>query len=103
MAAVDLQREGDVVEDGRVLEQVELLEDHADVLPRVAQLAARQGGQVAAADQHLAGVGALEQVDQAQQGRLAGAALADQAEDVALMDVERQRSHGIEDFAVWAR
>ncbi len=84
----------------RVLQQVELLEDHADVLARVAQLAARERGEVAPADEDLARIGPLQQVDEAQQRRFAGAALADQAEHVALLDVERQRLHGVEHLAV---
>jgi D-methionine transport system substrate-binding protein len=82
---VDAQREGDVVEHGGVLQQVELLEDHADAAPRIAQLALVESAvRSRAVDRDAAAVGALQQVDQAQQGRLAGAALADQAEHVAL-------------------
>src|SRR5450830_26228 len=43
--AMDFQGEGDVVEDAGVLQQVELLENHADVLARVAQFALAQAGQ----------------------------------------------------------
>jgi hypothetical protein len=52
-----------------------------------------------AADDHAARIGALEQIDEPQQRRLARTALADQAEDFACGNVERQRAHGVEHFA----
>ncbi|KAG1246583.1 hypothetical protein G6F65_020607 [Rhizopus arrhizus] len=42
--AMHPQREGDVFKHGLVLQQVELLEDHADVLARAAQFALGQRG-----------------------------------------------------------
>ena len=100
MVAVDLQREGHVVEHRGVLQQIELLKNHADVLARLAQVAPRQARQLAPGHPHLARIGALEQVDQAQQGGFARTALANQAEHLALGDVERQRMHGIEHRAL---
>jgi hypothetical protein len=84
-----------VLEDGLVLQQVELLEDHADVLARGAQVALGQRGQLGAAHVHGALVRAFEQVDQAQQRGFAGAALADDAERVARPDRQGYVAHGI--------
>nr|GEU28263.1 hypothetical protein [Tanacetum cinerariifolium] len=92
LAAVDAQREGDVIEHGGVLQQVELLEDHADIAARVAQIALGQRRELLAGDGDGAAVGALQQIEKAQQRGLAGAALADQAKDVAPVDVERECS-----------
>ena len=57
----------------------------------VAQVALGQRRQLVAVDGDGAAVGPLEQINQAQQGGFAGAALADQAEDVAFVHVERRR------------
>jgi hypothetical protein len=84
------------------LQQVVLLEDHADVLARGAQLALSQRRQVAPAHDHGAAVGRFQQVDHAQQGGLAGAALADDAEDVAAPDVQGDVAQGHERVAVAA-
>ena len=50
--------------------------------------AAGEGGEVLAGDGHRAGGGALQQVDAADERGLAGAALADDAVDLALADVQ---------------
>ena len=92
--AEDLQRQLDVVLDGARGQQVEVLEDHADAAARLAQFlagaaaAAGEGGEVLAGDGHGAGGGALQEVDAADEGGLAGAALADDAVHLALADVQ---------------
>ncbi len=74
--------------------QVELLEDHPDAAARPAQLLARaraasgEGREVLARDGHGAGGGALQEVDAADEGGLAGAGLADDAVHLALADVQ---------------
>ena len=85
---LQLQGEGDVLQDGALLEEREVLEDHPDALAHVAQLLALEARDVGAVDEHLARGGALEQVDVAHQGGLARTGLADDAEDVAVVDGE---------------
>ena len=63
-------RERAVVEHVHVVEQVEALEDHADLLAQTVHVHVL-GGEVGAVEPDVAGVGRLEQVDAAQKGRLA--------------------------------
>jgi len=100
---VDAQREGHVLERGGVGQQVEVLVDHADAAARLAQLARTERGQFPAGDGDAAAVGFFQQVHQTQQGRLAGAAAADQAEDLARQDVERDLAQGVEAAAFGQR
>ncbi|SCF62815.1 hypothetical protein GA0115280_10416 [Streptomyces sp. Cmuel-A718b] len=92
--AEDLQRQFDVVQDGAGVQQVEVLEDHADAGACPAQLGARppaaagEGGEVLAGHCHGAGGGAFQEVDAADEGGLAGAALSDDAVDLAFADVQ---------------
>ena len=75
-----------------------MLEDHADRAARVAQSRLGQGRDVGAVDDDPAGAGLLQAVDEADQGRLAGAGAADHAEDRALRHGEidvLQRRHGL--------
>ena len=72
-----------VVHHRQPLDQVELLEDHADVAALQPHLGIRQLEQVDAVEQHLAAVRLDQPVDAADQRRLAGAARAD----------DRRRSH----------
>ncbi len=65
-------------------EQVEMLEDHPDRAPRVAQRALGQGGDVRAVDDDAARVGLLETVDEADERGLAGARAADHPQHRAL-------------------
>ncbi|MCY1228880.1 hypothetical protein D9M72_412240 [compost metagenome] len=64
-------------------QQVEVLEDHADLAACQAQRARVQRCQFLARDDHAAARGPVQQVDGAYQGALAGAAAADNAEDFA--------------------
>jgi len=97
------QREGHVLRRRRVLQQVELLEDHAEPLALAPQVGRLQRGQLAVAEMHPSGVRTLQQVDQAQQRRLAGAAPADQAEDLAGAHRQAGLAHGLEAPAVRQR
>ena len=71
-----------------------MLEDHADAAARPAQLlagapaAAGEGGEVLSGDGHGARGGAFQEVDAADEGGLAGAALSDDAVDLAFADVQ---------------
>ena len=86
--AGDLEREADIAQHRALLEQVEALEDHADVLPGLEQVAAAELRHVAPVDAHRAGGRPLEEVDTAHERALAGAAQADDAEDLAVLDAE---------------
>ena len=83
---VELQWEGDVAQHGALLEQAEVLEDHADSGAHVRQLLAFRVGDVLAVDAHFAGSGAFQQVDAAHQRRLARAGGAEDAEDFTRID-----------------
>ena len=75
-----------------------MLEDHADGAAGVAKGRLGKGRDVGAVDDHLAGGGLFQAVDQADQGRLAGARAADHAQDRALGHGEidiLQRRHGL--------
>ena len=92
----------DVAERGHVGEEVELLEHHADAGTEAREIAApghrMAGSEVdgAVADPQRAGRGRLEQVDAAQEGRLATARGADHHHHLAAMDVERYAAHGLD-------
>ncbi len=82
--APDAQAEGDVLEDAHVLEQRVVLEHDAD-----APLARRQRRDVVAADQHGARIRPLEPGEHAEQRGLARAGGAEQREELAARDIER--------------
>ena len=77
--AGNFQGHRDVVLDRARMQQVEALEDHADALALAAQRARGQGAEVLAVDQDAPGAGSFQQVQAAQQGRLAGPAAAENA------------------------
>jgi hypothetical protein len=63
-----------------------MLEDHADAVTGLTQLRAGQGGHVGAVHEDAAGCRPFQQVDGADQRAFAGAAAADDAEDLAAVD-----------------
>ena len=65
-----------------------ILEHQADA-PRLGRLVTALAFDQAAADEHQAGIGALEAGGDAQGGRFATAGLAEQAEHLAARDIER--------------
>ena len=84
-----LERVGDVLVDRLVGQQLEVLEDAADVAPQQGDLAAPQGAEVAPRDED-APLGRLELLeDELDEGRLAGTGRPDQEDELALVDVER--------------
>ena len=99
--AGQFQRQRDVVGDGFRGEQVEVLEDHSDALAELPQAVGIQRGDVFAVDQDASAAGFFEAVDQAQQGALAGAGVADQTEDLAALDAQVGGLQG-RDFAACA-
>ncbi|MCY1417818.1 hypothetical protein D9M71_333600 [compost metagenome] len=94
VVAGQAQRHGDVVGDGLRGQQVEVLEDHSDALAEAAQAVGVEGGDVFAVDDDAPAAGLFEAVDQAQQGALAGAGMADQAEHLAILDAQASRLQG---------
>jgi hypothetical protein len=87
-AALDLLlRDGEVAHHRHVGEEVELLEHHPDARAQLVDVGVGIGDLVAL-DEDLAAGGGLEHVDAAQQRRLARARGPDDADDLALTDVE---------------
>ena len=76
------QAVGDVAGDAEVREEGRVLEDHADAAP-LGRDEGRRAGQDPIADADLAGVGALQAGDAAQEGGLAAAARAEQRDQPA--------------------
>ncbi len=86
--AADLHlAEDHVLQHGLVGEQVEALEDHADLGPQPGQFPAL-GGQRAAVDGDRPGVDGLQPVDRPAQRGLSGAGGADQYDHLALLDLQ---------------
>lgn len=79
----ETQREGDVIVNRGRAQQVEVLENHADILACLAQLFFAHGRHVLSVDDDFAGRRPLEHVDAADQRGLAGAAESDDAENLA--------------------
>ena len=95
--ARDFQREGDIVERGRVRKEIELLENHADGTARRAQLRPAERAHHASVHPHLARARLLEQVDQAHQRRFARAREAEQADDLTGLDREIGRQKRVDE------
>ena len=85
------QAEGDVLADGHVLERGVVLEHEADV-----SLLGCERGCVLAAEEDLAGVCRLEPGDDSEQGRLSGAARAEESGERTRLHVERDILEGDE-------
>src|SRR5438477_1687436 len=85
----DAQGEGDILEDGEIGEQLEILKDHADLAPQERQMTALQAAEVLTLDMDLAGRDLLLADQEADQGRLAGTARSDQEDEVLLWNHER--------------
>src|SRR5258708_5661384 len=82
-----------VLQYGEGADQHEVLMDHADaVRDGIARVLHADG---AALDADFARVGVVEAVEDAHQGRLAGAVLAHDAGDRALLDAQRHAAHGM--------
>ena len=83
---VELQRIGHVLRNGLRGEQVELLEDHADLLSYRTQFRLAHARDLLAHHRHRAACRILEGVDHAHQRGFAGSRIADDAVDVALVN-----------------
>src|SRR5690606_12155161 len=86
--AAQYQGQGDIVVHAAVGEQAVVLEHHADLAPVQGNAPATDLEQVAFAEQHGAAAGALGQVDQPEQGALAGAGVAGDEEHFTRVDAE---------------
>ena len=91
---IKLKRISDVLRHRFGGEQVELLENHADLLPDRAQLALVQCRDVGTEHGHRAGSGTLQCVDQPHQSGFAGTGIADDAENVATVNAQADIIHG---------
>ena len=101
--ARQLQREGDVGEHGAGGQQVEVLEDHADLAASLGQIPLAQGHEILTIDDDLALGGTLQQVDATNKGALAGTGGADHPENLALWHMQAhvtQGVHGVTAFTV---
>ena len=83
-----LQREQDVSEDRALLQQIEVLKDHADAAARPQQLLLGKRGQLLSVQHDLTGGRRLQEVDAAHQRGLARTGQADDAEDLTVADGE---------------
>ena len=88
-------RQRDVLEDGEMREEVELLEDHSDLGPHVVEVGLDLGEFVAVDRDETLGRH-FQQVDAAQHRRLAGAAGAHDDDHLALGDFEVEVAHGVD-------
>jgi hypothetical protein len=92
LAARQFARQGqwqrDVVGDGLGGQQVEVLEDHPDLLPETAQAVGIQGGDFFVIDLDLAARRLFQTIDQAQQGTFSRAGMADEAKHLAVLDAQ---------------
>ena len=98
LLARDHRRQGDVLEHGHALEEVEELEDDADVLPSHAgQLVLRLAGDLLVGEHDGALVGLVEARHQVEQGGLAAARRSHDGDELAAPHLEvgaAQRTHG---------
>ena len=89
-----LERERDVLVHGLVRQELEVLEHAPDVAPELRHLPRAQPADVAAGDQHAAARGDLVAQQQLQEGRLARPGRADEEDELALQDLEREVPQG---------
>src|SRR5579872_6797036 len=84
----DFQRQRDVFRSGAGRQQIKVLKDHADRTPGLAQAALVERRDIGAIDDHAAAARTFKPIDHADEGRFAGAALADHADNGASGHVE---------------
>src|ERR1700674_4094442 len=88
------QREGNVLKDGQVGQQLEILEDHADLPPQVREMAPLEAAQILPLDMDGAGGGLLLANQETNQRRLAGAAGTNEKDEVLLGNFQRDVAEG---------
>lgn len=84
--ADQFQGEGDVFGNRPRREEVEVLENHADIFAFCPKLGFAHFAQVFVVDDDFAAGRFFQHIDAADEGRFAGTALADDAEDLAVFD-----------------
>src|SRR5690242_21312871 len=101
---VDEERVGEDLPDAlaRVQRRVWILEDHLQLAPERAKLAAREPRDVVAVEADRSGCRLVQANEQAAEGRLAAAGLADDAEGLAAPHVERHVVDRVHDLAAAA-
>src|SRR6266508_677173 len=92
----DLQREGHVLAHGLVGKQLEVLEDAADRAPQGGHLPGGEAVELLAGHPDPARGGPFLLGEQAQEGRLAGAGLAHDEDELALVDLDRDIVEGLD-------
>ena len=88
--ARERQRVGDILRCGALVEEIGVLEDHADAAPGLAQLPGGQGRHVLAVDAHVTAGGALQGGQATHERGLTGPGGANDAVDGAGGDVEAE-------------
>ena len=88
LLATNLQGEHDVFQHGALLEQAEMLEDHAHAAAELAQRLAGIFGHIFSIDDNIARAGLFQHVDAAHQRGFARAGFTDDAKDVAVLNSE---------------
>ena len=83
----DLHGEGDVLVDRLVGQQLEVLEDAADVPAQLGHLPVAELGDVATGDDDAAGAGLLLPEEEAEEGGLPGTRRPDEEDEFALLDL----------------
>ncbi len=93
----EARHDGDVVVNGQVRKERDVLQHVADVAPEIEWV---PGGHRTPADDHLAGIGHEQPVDQLEDGALAGAAAAHEGERFALLhrEIEALQDVGLAPF-----
>ena len=91
---MDVEARQDVVEDGEVPEEPDLLERAGE--PQARAPVGGKPREVHGAEPHPAGVGRGDPVQEIEERRFPGAVGADQSEDGAPRDLERDRLHGLD-------
>ena len=92
--ALDFQPEFHIAHDRAMRQQGEVLEDHPELAPaQFAQGLGRQAGDVLPVDVNPAGIGLVQAVDQAQQGRFAAAGQPHDDEDLPAHDFQGDIEH----------
>lgn len=88
------QGQRDVVGHGLGGQQVEVLENHPDLLTEAAQAVGVEGGDFFTVDGDLAATGVFQAIDQTQQGTFSCAGMTDQAENLAVLNRQTGRMQG---------
>lgn len=88
------QRQRDVVGHGLGRQQVEVLENHPDLLTETSQAVGIQRRDFFTIDDDLAATGVFQAIDQAQQGTFSRTGMADQAKDLTVLNRQTGRMQG---------